>query len=216
MSHYRDHLDAARARIETLEAKVKERDAALAARDAEIAEIRAEVERLRGGSGDDGPFDGPHGRGGGQRALLVALAVCGFASATGYAMVRPSHCPQRSAAYPASVEVSPLGHDGLGPGASRGISERPRLTTDVAAAAALERGSHHAQRCWQPDGPSGDGTVTVTFLRSGRAEVSLDGTPYEGTEVGECVTEAFRAAATRVRPFEPMTMKTLFSMSAAR
>ncbi|WP_437754225.1 hypothetical protein [Sorangium sp. So ce1389] len=214
MSHYRDHLDAARARIETLEAKVKERDAALAARDAEIAEIRAEVERLRGGSGDDGPFDGPHGRGGGQRALLVALAVCGFATATGYAMVRPSHCPQRSAAYPASVEVSPLGYDGLDPGASRVISEHLRLSTD--AAAALERGSHRAQRCWQPDGPSGDATVTVTFLRSGRAEVSLDGTPYEGTEVGECVTDAFRAAAARVRPFEPMTMKTLFSMSAAR
>ncbi|HTN83975.1 MAG TPA: hypothetical protein VL242_09825 [Sorangium sp.] len=213
MSHYRDHLDAARARIETLEAKLKERDAALAARDAEIAEIRAEVERLRGGSGDDGPLDGPHGRAVGQRALLVALAVCGFATATGYAMVRPSHCPQRGA-YPASVEVSPLAYEGLDPGASRVISEHLRLATD--ATAALERGGQRAQRCREPDGPSGEGTVTVTFLRSGRAEVSLDGTPYEGTEVGECVADAFRAAAARVRPFEPMTMKTLFSMSAAR
>ncbi|WP_434043239.1 MULTISPECIES: hypothetical protein [Sorangium] len=214
MSHYRDHLDAARARIETLEAKLKERDAALAARDAEIAEIRAEVERLRGGPGDDGPLDGPHGRSGGQRALLVALAVCGFATATGYAMVRPSHCPGRSAAYPAFVEVSSLSHDGIEPGGSRLISEHLRLSTD--AAAALERGGRRAQRCWQPDGPTGDATVTVTFLRSGNAAVQLDGASYEGTEVGACVVDAFRAAAARVRPFEPMTMKTQFSMSAGR
>ncbi|WP_437732393.1 hypothetical protein [Sorangium sp. So ce1335] len=213
MSHYRDHLDAARARIETLEAKLKERDAALAARDAEIAEIRAEVERLRGGAGDDGPLDGPHGRSGGQRALLVALAVCGFATATAYAMVRPATCPSRGAAYPAFVEASSLSRDGLERGASRVISEHLRLATD--AATALERGGLRAQRCWQPDGPSGDATVTVTFLRSGNAAVELDGAPYEGTAVGDCVVEAFRAAAARVRPFEPMTMKTLFSMNAA-
>ncbi|WP_437632269.1 hypothetical protein [Sorangium sp. So ce854] len=212
MSHYRDHLDAARARIETLEAKLKERDAALAARDAEIAEIRAEVERLRGGPGDDGPLDGPHGRSGGQRALLVAVAVCGFATATAYAMVRPSTCPSRGAAYPAFVEASSF-HDRLEPRASRGASDHLRLASD--AATAIERGGLRAQRCWQPGVPSGDATVTVTFLRSGSAAVELEGAPYEGTAVGDCIVEAFRGAAARVRPLEPMTMRTQFSMSAA-
>lgn len=52
MAKYRDDLDAARLRMETLEAKLAERDAelgerdaALAARDAELAEIKAEKER---------------------------------------------------------------------------------------------------------------------------------------------------------------------------
>ena len=64
-------------------------------------------------------------------------------------------------------------------------------------------------------GPGGDATVTVTFLRSGNAAVELEGEPYEGTAVGDCIAEAFRAAAARVRPSEPMTMMTQFSMSAA-
>lgn len=52
MAKYRDDLDAARLRMETLEAKLAERDAelsereaALAARDAELAELKAEKER---------------------------------------------------------------------------------------------------------------------------------------------------------------------------
>ncbi|WP_437951746.1 hypothetical protein WME98_13830 [Sorangium sp. So ce296] len=212
MSHYRDHLDAARARIETLEAKLKEREAALAARDAELAEVRAEVERLRGGSGDDGPPDGPQGRAGGQRALLVALAVCGFATATGYAMVRPAHCPQRGAPYPASAEVLPRSHDGHDAWSSR--ADAARLRVGRAAGAALEHGRVRAQRCWQPDGPSGEGSVTVTFAPSGDAQVELDGPPYAGTEVGECVVDAFRAAASRVPSFdwEPLTLTTRFSL----
>jgi hypothetical protein len=211
MSHYRDHLDAARARIETLEAKLKERDAALAARDAEIAEIRAEVERLRGGSNDDGPFDGPLGRGGGQRALLVALAVCSFATATGYAMVRPSHCLQRGA-YPASAEGMPRSHGSYDTLSSRVDGARVRV--GKAAGAALEHGRVRAKRCWQPDGPSGEGSVTVTFAPSGEAQVELDGAPFAGTEVGACVVDAFRAAAARVPAFdgEPIRLTTPISL----
>ncbi|WP_437990806.1 hypothetical protein [Sorangium sp. So ce145] len=212
MSHYRDHLDAARARIETLEAKLKERDAALAARDAEIAEIRAEVERLRGGSDDDGPPDGPLGRGGGQRALLVALAVCSFATATGYAMVRPSHCLQRGGAYPPSAEMSLRSHEGYDAWSSRVDGARVRV--GKAAGAALEHGRVRAKRCWQPDGPSGEGSVTVTFAPSGEAQVALDGASFAGTEVGACVVEAFRAAAARVPAFEgePLRLTTPISL----
>ncbi|WP_437764212.1 hypothetical protein WMF27_36645 [Sorangium sp. So ce281] len=212
MSHYRDHLDAARARIETLEAKLKERDAALAARDAEIAEIRAEVERLRGGSDDDGPPDGPLGRGGGQRALLVALAVCSFATATGYAMVRPSHCLQRGGAYPLSAEVSLRSQEGYDAWSSRVDGARVRVSK--AAGAALEHGRVRAKRCWQPGGPSGEGSVTVTFAPSGEAHVALDGAPFAGTEVGACVVDAFQGAAARVPAFEgePLRLTTPISL----
>ncbi|MGK4001852.1 hypothetical protein WMF31_04470 [Sorangium sp. So ce1036] len=215
MSQYRDHLDAARARIETLEAKLKERDAALAARDAELAEVRAEIERLRGGSGDDGPHDGR----GGQRALFVALAVCGFATATGYAVVRPTHCMQRSITYPATVEASPRGIDGhaghamLLP-ARRGLdAERVRLGR--VAGAAIERGKLNAQACWQLDGPRGEGSVTVVFAPSGDVEVELgDDAPYAGTEVGDCVVDAFRSAAPALRAFdgEPLRLTTHLSL----
>ncbi|WP_441291070.1 hypothetical protein ACSRUE_11685 [Sorangium sp. KYC3313] len=212
MSHYRDHLDAARARIETLEAKLKERDAALAARDAEIAEIRAEVERLRGGSDDDGPPDGPLGRGGGQRALLVALAVCSFATATGYAMVRPSHCLQRGGAYPPSAEVSLRSHDGYDALSSRVYGAR--IQVGKAAGAALERGRVQAKRCRQPGGPGGEGSVTVTFAPSGGAHVELDGAPFAGTELGTCVVDAFHVAAAPVPAFEgePLRLTTPISL----
>ncbi|HVK67323.1 MAG TPA: hypothetical protein VM694_22715, partial [Polyangium sp.] len=44
---YRNNLDAARMRIETLEAKLAEREASLRAREAELAEQTAENTRLR-------------------------------------------------------------------------------------------------------------------------------------------------------------------------
>lgn len=215
MSQYRDSLDAARARIETLEAKLKERDAAIAARDAELAEIRAEVERLRGGSNDDGPPDGGlHGRSG-QRALLVALAVCGFATATGYAMVRPTHCVRTVSfshvSNPQHFFEAAHGGAVIEPGMSR--SERAaRVRLGRAAGAAIEDAKIRVQSCSQPDGPSGEGSVTVTFEPSGRARVELDGFPYAGTPVGECVADVFRSA--RVPPFdwEPLTLTTRFSL----
>ncbi|WP_437673427.1 hypothetical protein [Sorangium sp. So ce131] len=216
MSQYRDHLDAARARIETLEAKLKERDAALAARDAELAEVRAEVERLRGGSRDDGPLDGPPGRGG-PRALFMALAVCGFATATGYAMIRPSHCLQRTAMFPATADASPFSSEGAEaraaaePGSRRATMARVRLGR--AAGAAIEHGKARAQRCWEPGGPTGEGSVTVTFEPSG-PRVELEGAPYEGTQVGECVIESFRDAAAKVPAYdgEPLTLTARFSL----
>ncbi len=142
----------------------------------------------------------------------MALAVCGFATATGYAMVRPAHCPQRGAPYPASAEMLPRSHDGHDHGSSR--VDAARLRVGRAAGAALEHGRVRAQRCWQPGGPSGEGSVTVTFAPSGEAQVELDGPPYAGTEVGECVSDAFRAAATRVPAFngEALTLTTPFSL----
>jgi hypothetical protein len=49
MSQYRDDLDAARRRIETLEAQIRERQAALEAREVELAEREAELARIRQG-----------------------------------------------------------------------------------------------------------------------------------------------------------------------
>lgn len=215
MSQYRDHLDAARARIETLEAKLKERDAALAARDAELAEVRAEVERLRGGgSGDDGPNDSRSG----QRALFVALAVCGFATATGYAVVRPTHCLQRSVSYAATVEASPggvearSGHAMLLP--TRLDLEAERVRLGRLAGAAVERGKLRAQACWEMDGPHGDANVTVAFEPSGGVRVELDDASFSGTAVGDCVVDAFRSAAPVLPPFngEPLRLTTRVSL----
>ncbi len=42
----------------------------------------------------------------------------------------------------------------------------------------------------------------MTFAPSGGAHVELDGAPFDGTEVGACIVDAFRAAASRVPAFE--------------
>lgn len=91
MAHYRDDLEAARARIETLEARIREREASLEARDAELAELRAELARARRGEGAGSSpelYDPPSR----PRAALVALAACAFMTAAAYAVVRPTRC----------------------------------------------------------------------------------------------------------------------------
>ncbi|HSN99406.1 MAG TPA: hypothetical protein VLS89_14015 [Candidatus Nanopelagicales bacterium] len=105
MTQYRNDLDAARARIETLEAKIREREAALDARDAELAELRGELERARRGQAEmfsTAAYDAPPG---GHRALLVALAACTFLTAAAYAMVRPTRCSGARWRQPAPTQV---------------------------------------------------------------------------------------------------------------
>ncbi|MDI1475247.1 hypothetical protein [Polyangium sp. y55x31] len=55
---YRNNLDAARMRIETLEAKLTEREASLKAREAELAEQNAEITRLRQTGGKPAKLSG--------------------------------------------------------------------------------------------------------------------------------------------------------------
>lgn len=110
MAHYRDELEAARARIETLEARIREREASLEARDAELAELRAELARARRGQ-DGAPSPALDDLPGRPRAALVALAACAFMTAASYAVIRPARChfttrvPRASA--PVEVQLHP-------------------------------------------------------------------------------------------------------------
>jgi hypothetical protein len=222
MSHYRDHLDAAQARIETLEAKLNERDASLAARDAELAEMRAEIARLRGDGQDEERPPRGHDLRDGQRALLAALAVCGFATATGYAVVRPSHCHGGRAfsapvVRPTPTPVATIDAMDLGPtvgSATIGPAQRaaPVHVSD-AAFAALEDAKRRVDACRQEGdgGPSGPGSATIAFLPAGGVEVFL-APPYAGTDVGACVAQIYRAA--RVPRFDgkPIFMTANFSL----
>ncbi|AKT37119.1 hypothetical protein [Chondromyces crocatus] len=124
MTCYRDDLDAARARIETLEARIREREASLEVRDAELAELRAEVDR--GKRGQEGGLAGPRleAGAGSQRSVLVALGACMFLTTAAYAMVRPARC---------GMSRSPvIGHQEL-----HG-DESPRARATVRAARALQ------------------------------------------------------------------------------
>jgi hypothetical protein len=223
MSHYRDSLDAARARIETLEAKLNERDASLAARDAELAENRAEVARLRGegGNDDDRPLDGLDARGG-QRVLFAALALCGFATATGYAMVRPVHCHQRGAAPAVAVRSmagsrAPLEPIDLGVTVSsetNGPAQRAsRVRLGKAMVAALDAAKQRVDVC-RPAGdgePRGEGSVTVTFQPDGGSTVEL-GPPYDGTAVGACVAQIYRSARVPQFDGQPISLTARFDL----
>lgn len=64
-----------------------------------------------------------------------------------------------------------------------------------AAAHALAEGRRAARACGTSGGPSSQGHLTVTFTGSGEIRsVSLDGGPFGGTPVGECVARAYRQA----------------------
>jgi len=95
MSQYRDELDAAQRRIDTLEAKVAERDAALAAREAELREREAELGRVRREKGvaPKTPGTSPN-----PKVALVAIAL-GALLAMGVAMtaflaMKPAPAPE--------------------------------------------------------------------------------------------------------------------------
>lgn len=107
MSGYRDELEAARHRIETLEAKIAERDASLNARDAELSELRAEVSRTRRNgvpkeAGDAPPKD--------KTILLgIVLAVSFLALVGGVLAVwRVDQSMQEEANPPPVLAPSPL------------------------------------------------------------------------------------------------------------
>lgn len=47
--------------------------------------------------------------------------------------------------------------------------------------------------CGRPGGPKGPGRVVIVFAIDGAATAArVDGSPYEGTAVGDCVAEKFR------------------------
>ncbi len=60
----------------------------------------------------------------------------------------------------------------------------------------------HPGTCAEPGGPGGPGHVTIGFDPSGFVtSVVLDGGPFPGTSVGQCLVDRFRAM--RIPPFDP-------------
>jgi hypothetical protein len=81
-----------------------------------------------------------------------------------------------------------------------------------AAIAALSAAAGSAQTCKTPDGPSGSGKVSITFMPSGRATNTQVSGDLAGTAAGGCVARLFRAA--KVPPFsgDPVTVSKSFTI----
>ena len=84
----------------------------------------------------------------------------------------------------------------------------PELPFDVGGVFDLAKAGHlmdEAARqfgaCKKPDGPTGPGSVAVTFKNDGKVgEVKFERGPYEGTPVGDCI--AARLRKLEVRPWQ--------------
>jgi hypothetical protein len=208
MTHYRDDLDAARARIETLEAKVKEREAALDAREAELSEMRGEISRLQRG-GEPGAGEGP---GRGQRAILVALAASGFVMASGYALMMPSsrcHAPPLQVRAPRPLPMSlPMklqqGGDDEAPSPATGVA----FDRD-AATKALAQAAEQAKKACNSEGEGRPSyRVKVVFQPNGGvSSATVMGDPLGSRAMSECLSEAFRSV--RIPAFDggPVPLK---------
>jgi hypothetical protein len=64
----------------------------------------------------------------------------------------------------------------------------------AAAVAALTAAAGNAGSCKTPDGPTGSGKVSITFMPSGRATNTQVSGDLAGTAVGGCVARLFRSA----------------------
>ncbi len=83
-----------------------------------------------------------------------------------------------------------------------------------AAISALASAAAAASGCKRPDGPTGSGRVTVTFMPSGRATgANVSGGGFGGTSVGGCVASVFRRA--KIPPFDgdPVTVSKSFTIA---
>lgn len=90
-------------------------------------------------------------------------------------------------------------------------SSAPPFDT-AAAKAALGAAANNAGSCKTPDGPTGSGKVSVTFMPSGRATNTQVSGDLAGTAVGGCVAKLFRT--TKVPPFsgDPVTVSKSFTV----
>ncbi|HTN87490.1 MAG TPA: protein kinase, partial [Sorangium sp.] len=71
----------------------------------------------------------------------------------------------------------------------------------AAASTTLDAAAATAKSCGRTDGPTGTGTISVTFDPSGRAtSAQVQGPPFAGTAVGACINEVFHRTA-RAPPF---------------
>ncbi|HEU4412253.1 MAG TPA: hypothetical protein VFS43_43830 [Polyangiaceae bacterium] len=217
MSGYRDQLEAARLRIESLEANLAERNAALGAREAELRELAAKLGRREPSAQAPRP---PAAWALIFGAGLVA-AVTLFANSHARQQLRMTEaraemlahtvklCEERNALSPRAPADEPP------PYAAERRDEPPAVPEPAfdrrAASRALNEAAGQARRsCWRADAPKLPLRVRVTFSPSGKAsEVSTDAPVH--TAAGRCLERVFTQA--KVPPFEgaPMHVSTLFA-----
>lgn len=179
MAQYRDELEAARHRVETLQAQLEERDAALRAREAELAEARAEAERARKGRALAEPAR--------PRPWALLLGAVGVSAALGYAFLRES---AEGARHRAEIELARVELASAKQDREVALAERERLAAELSAARAAARylpppSAPSAPAI--PYEPSGKATLNLSSIPA--SNVALDGRPLGSTpRVGVAVT----------------------------
>jgi TonB family protein len=201
MSQYRDELEAARHRIETLEAKVRERDAALEARDAELAERRAEVERLRRSSVS--PVENRVGAiSGGRIAAVLGVGAAAAGLSVGVAVAVASH---RSASEPSDVVEAPAPVVPLRPDPPKSFeppaplpSVLPEPPNLAILREAFDASRPEVRKCYEKElqkRPDASGTVRVTITvgaKGGVESVTLGESAVRSATLDACLTKLFR------------------------
>jgi hypothetical protein len=82
----------------------------------------------------------------------------------------------------------------------------------AAAIAALSAAAANAGSCKTPDGPTGSGKVSITFMPSGRATNTQVSGDLAGTAVGGCVARLFRSAKVPAFAGDAVTVSKSFSV----
>jgi TonB family protein len=201
MSQYRDELEAARHRIETLEAKVRERDAALEARDAELAERRAEVERLRRSS-SSGAENRVGTISGGRIAVVLGVGAFAAVLSVGVAVAVASHRSTSDDVVeaPAPVKMVPLQPDpprSFEPPAPlpSAVKEPPNLAI---LREAFDASRPEVRKCYEKElqkRPNASGTVRVTIAvaaKGGVESVTLGESPVRSATLDACLIKNFK------------------------
>ncbi|AUX47284.1 uncharacterized protein SOCE26_088020 [Sorangium cellulosum] len=205
MSQYRDELEAARRRVDTLEAKVRERDAALEVRELELAEREAEIAMLRRSAGEAAPpllaplsrgrLLGIFGLGAIASCLSMGVAVllvngpCRHVDAI---LVEPARLPDA----PAKVQADEP--EALEP-ARLGAAEEKARSADVQI---IQQGIAQAKRkvraCYQRElanRPDAAGSVQVTLeidQAGAVSDLTLSESTVRSPAFDVCLTRVYR------------------------
>ena len=177
MAQYRDELEAARHRVDTLKAQLDERDASLRARDAELTEQRAENERLRKGGA---PPARPR-----STLMVVALVLVTVIGAIGYVYGDAMSRRAARAAARAGARAAAARERDEGLAAQARAEEAARAEQAArAAASAPETPPPPAAPPYEPSG-----TATLNLNSIPVSNVVIDGRPFGRTpQVGVAVT----------------------------
>jgi type II secretory pathway pseudopilin PulG len=205
---YRDELEAAQLRINTLEAQLVEREATLRTRDAEIAERDAMIDAQQRGPRGVSAM----GRLGWRVTGGVVTAAC--VGAIAVALAWNTQRAADEARYLATQEtiraleqrieqlekenvVLEADNAQLSAPRQQPTSRRERRDGEFdrdAAREALSHASADAASCRRTGGPTGRGQVTTIFEPDGRVSRAKVGPPFAGTTVGACVANTFKKA----------------------